>query len=68
MAPRELDVLVGAAFFLVGALAVVLVKVWTAAALEPAVVFVYGPAEPERSAHEARRRKLEEEPPALEAV
>jgi hypothetical protein len=70
MPQRDIDLLMGTAFFLVGALVAVLLKAYLVATeteVEPVAVpvFVFGPgaSEPERSASEARYRKWLEEHP-----
>jgi hypothetical protein len=63
---RDVDILVGAAFFAIGVLMAIVFKLWLVTDQEPREVgalFVFGPGadEPARSAREARELKQREE-------
>jgi hypothetical protein len=65
---RDVDLLVGVVFFLLGALLAVVLKLWIAIDDQPREVgalFVFGPGadEPARTAREAREIKQREEHP-----
>jgi hypothetical protein len=64
-AQRDLDLMMGFAFFLIGVLLAILCKAWIIATDAPTAVYVFGPGvpEPERAACEARAHKLAEETP-----
>jgi hypothetical protein len=64
MPQRDIDLLMGMAFFLVGALAAVLAKAYLVALDNETTIYVFGPSEPEITAREARlaKRIAETEP------